>query len=93
MSEITRPSMDSARLPEQSKRLMEVAHELEVSFLTEFLKYSEPSRENASFGGGVGEQQFGSFLRQEHARLMVQAGGIGLAEQLFNSLRVENEKP
>ena len=39
-----------------------------------------------SFGGGVGEDQFGSFLRNEQARLMVEKGGIGLAQTLFESL-------
>jgi len=38
-------------------------------------------------GGGIGEEQFSSFLRDEHAGLMVKAGGIGLAEHLFNALK------
>ena len=36
--------------------------------------------------GGVGEEQFSSFLRAEQAKLMVAKGGIGLAEQIFQSL-------
>ena len=39
------------------------------------------------FGGGAGEDQFGSFLRFEQARQMAAAGGIGLAETIFDALR------
>ncbi len=39
-----------------------------------------------SFGGGLGEAQFASFLRQEQARMMVEKGGIGLSEALFRAM-------
>jgi hypothetical protein len=39
-----------------------------------------------AFGGGPGEAQFASLLRQEQARLIVAAGGIGLAELIFNTM-------
>ncbi|MEZ5796995.1 MAG: rod-binding protein [Paracoccaceae bacterium] len=41
---------------------------------------------NGMFGGGAGEEQFASFLRQEQARMMVDRGGIGLAESLFRAM-------
>jgi len=41
---------------------------------------------NRTFGGGVGEDQFASFLRRAQAEKMVTAGGIGLTEHLFNAL-------
>jgi peptidoglycan hydrolase FlgJ len=62
------------------------AQELEASFLSEMLSYTGMDKSAESFGGGHGEEQFASFLRQEHAKAMVAAGGIGLAEQLFKSL-------
>jgi peptidoglycan hydrolase FlgJ len=62
------------------------AEELEASFLSEMLSYTGMDKSVDSFGGGHGEEQFTSFLRQEHATAMVAAGGIGLAEQLFKSL-------
>ena len=37
-------------------------------------------------GGGIGEEQFSSFLRQEQASLIEKKGGIGLAEALFKSM-------
>jgi hypothetical protein len=39
-----------------------------------------------TMGGGVGEDQFASFLRDAHAKSMVENGGIGLAEALFKAL-------
>ena len=42
--------------------------------------------QTGAFNGGIGEDQFASFLRQEQARLMVERGGIGLARTIFESL-------
>jgi hypothetical protein len=39
------------------------------------------------FNGGIGEEQFQSFLRLEQARAMVGQGGIGLAENIFEALK------
>ncbi len=73
--------------PKPESPLMQRAKELEVSFLAEMLSHAglEP-QENAAFGGGIGEEQFASFLREEQARLMVDRGGIGLAESLFRAM-------
>nr|WP_112310234.1 rod-binding protein [Pseudogemmobacter bohemicus] len=67
-------------------RLMEKAQEMEVVFLTEMLARSGLGAASESFGGGIGEEQFGSFLRAEQAKLMVERGGIGLAETLFRAM-------
>ena len=40
-----------------------------------------------SFGGGAGEQQFASYLRQAQADEMAKGGGIGLAEALFEAMK------
>lgn len=66
--------------------LAEAAKELEAAFLAEMLKSAGLGETPSAFGGGVGEDQFASFLRQERAKAMVDAGGIGLAQQLFESL-------
>lgn len=66
--------------------LLEKARELEAAFLAEMLGYAGLGSANGSFDGGIGEEQFSSFLRQEQARLMVETGGIGLAEQLFRAM-------
>ena len=69
------------------ERLFKAAQQLEATFLAEMLKSTGFGEARESFGGGVGEDQFASFLRQAHADEMVKAGGIGLAEHLFEALK------
>lgn len=69
-------------------RLFEAAQKMEATFLAEMLKSAGLGASRQSFGGGVGEDQFSSFLREEQARGMVEAGGIGLAEALFEAMKV-----
>ena len=69
------------------ERLQKVAQDLEKTFLAEMLKAAKYGEARETMGGGIGEEQFSSFLRDEHAGLMVKAGGIGLAEHLFNALK------
>lgn len=66
--------------------LKQKSQELEAAFLAEMLSFAGLGETESSFSGGIGEEQFSSFLRQEQAKLMVQHGGIGLAEQIFQSL-------
>jgi peptidoglycan hydrolase FlgJ len=40
-----------------------------------------------SFGGGIGEDQFSSFLRDAQSTELAKSGGIGLAESLFNAMK------
>ena len=66
--------------------------ELETVFLSEMLKSAGLGKTNDAFGGGVGEEQFASFLVEAQAREMVKAGGIGLAETLFNSMAKQEKQ-
>ena len=66
--------------------LMVKAEELEATFLAEMLAHTGLGETQGAFGGGQGEAQFSSFLRQEQARLITQSGGMGLAELIFNSM-------
>ncbi|WP_092500573.1 rod-binding protein [Meinhardsimonia xiamenensis] len=68
------------------ERLRALAGEVEAEFLAEMLGAAGLDAALGAFGGGAGEEQFSSFLRREQARLMVKAGGIGLAQQIFESL-------
>lgn len=70
-----------------SSALMQTARDLEAAFLSEMLSLSGLGETSDTFGGGAGEEQFASFLRAEQARLMVDRGGIGLAELIFDSLK------
>ncbi len=67
-------------------QLWEAARALEANFLSEMLKSAGMGETPEGFGGGAGEDQFASFLRLEQAEALVDAGGIGLAEQLYTSL-------
>lgn len=66
--------------------LRQLAQQMEAGFLSEMLGAAGLGESRESFGGGIGEDQFGSFLRDEQATAMVRAGGIGLAESLFHAL-------
>lgn len=72
--------------PARHDQLMAKAEDLEAAFLAEMLAHSGLGEMQGAFGGGPGEAQFTSFLRQEQARLIVQQGGLGLAELIFNSM-------
>lgn len=74
-------------IPDRKTDLFAKARELETAFLSEMLGHAGLGETQGSFGGGIGEAQFSSFLRQEQAKAMVDAGGIGLAEMIFRSLK------
>lgn len=63
------------------------AEAFEAAFLAEMLKSSGLNAMSESFGGGAGEEAFASFLTEEYAQLMSERGGIGLAEQVFETLK------
>ncbi|MGR3322705.1 MAG: rod-binding protein [Pseudooceanicola sp.] len=67
--------------------LRRAAEALEATFLAEMLKSAGLGEARDSFGGGAGESQFASMLAAEQARALAATGGIGLAEQIFNSLK------
>lgn len=62
------------------------AADLEAAFLAEMLGAAGMSAQSGAFGGGVGEEQFESFLREAQAKAMVRAGGIGLTEALVRAM-------
>lgn len=80
-------------LTERQHVLMEQAKALEASFLSEMLSYAGVDAAEGEFSGGVGEDQYASFLREAQARAMVDHGGIGLAEKLFQSLARYDHAP
>ena len=72
--------------PQRDTKLWEMSQSLEASFLSEMLQVAGFGKSREAFGGGVGEDQFSSLLVSERAELIVKAGGIGLAESIYNSL-------
>ncbi|WP_419555521.1 rod-binding protein [Pseudaestuariivita rosea] len=83
--------MQAVGLPPQTtqhnQRLKEVAAQMETAFLSEMLKSAGLGTSRETLGGGAGEDQFQSFLRQAQAEQMVKSGGIGLSEAIFESLK------
>lgn len=72
---------------QKDNALRHAAQELEASFLAEMLKSAGLGEAPEGFGGGAGEDQFASFLVQEHAKALVEAGGIGLSESIYEALK------
>ena len=83
----TNPTPLVKNVARQNATLKEAAQKLEAVFLAEMLKSSGLGKSQDAFGGGAGEDQFQSFLVQAQAEEMVRAGGIGLAESLFQALQ------
>ncbi len=78
-------------LPDRHIEIQKIANELEATFLAEMLKSAGFGRQPESFNGGVGEEQFSSFLVKAQADSMVEAGGLGLTEVFVKSmLEAEN---
>ena len=78
------PNAGSARADEAALRA--AAIRLESAFLSEMLGAAGLGTPRGTFGGGAGEAQFASLLRDTQAAAMVRAGGLGLAESLFEAL-------
>lgn len=78
------PALGGARSEEE---LRAAAEAFEAQFLAEMLEHAGLGAPRASFGGGPGEQAFSSLLIREHARLLTERGGIGLAERLFEAMK------
>ncbi|SCM69471.1 rod-binding protein [Donghicola eburneus] len=75
-------TLPAARLNE----LRETAQQLETTFTTEMLKATGLGKPVGGLNGGIGEEQFSSFRLEQQAAALVQAGGFGLTEALFQSL-------
>lgn len=73
--------------PPQIANLRQATIALEANFLAEMLKSAGMGKPQDGFGGGIGEDQFASFLVQEQARAIAERGGVGLAEQIFNAMQ------
>lgn len=56
------------------------SEQLEQAFLEEMLKYCGPKANSGAFGGGIGEDQFSSFLIQEQAAALASRMDLGFGE-------------
>ncbi|MGC9418329.1 MAG: rod-binding protein [Rhodovulum sp.] len=87
LSPVTAPTAQTPNRTAGDTRLREAAEKLEAQFLAEMLKHAGLGETKGEFSGGIGETQFASFLREAQAEEMVRAGGIGLAESLFEAMK------
>lgn len=86
--ELTQTNSGPPSKPARTEATLRVAaQKLEATFLAEMLKSAGLGKTRETNGGGAGEDQFSSFLVQAQAEEMVAAGGIGLAEALFEALK------
>jgi Rod binding domain-containing protein len=96
-SELMQPvsPVASATLPGSAPdaALARAARDLEAAFLSVMLRDSGVATTPDSFGGGIGEDQFASFLTDAYAAKMAERGGIGLAEAIFRSLKERSDDP
>lgn len=77
--------------PSRDTQLRQAAEALEARFLAEMLASAGLGETPDAFGGGAGEDQFASLMREEQAKAMVKSGGIGLAESIFEALKEKAE--
>jgi hypothetical protein len=80
------PQASTADFSSQKIQIEKAAQELEATFLAEVMKSAGLGKSSEFGGGGVGEDQFASFMVMEHARAMARNGGIGLAEMFVKSM-------
>ena len=78
---------DSPKPGAGDTELARVARDFEASFLSIMLREAGVGVPRGAFGGGLGEDQFASFLTDAYAEKMAERGGIGLAESIFRALK------
>lgn len=86
-------SIPPAQAPKTARdpALWTAAQGLEGAFLSEMLKSAGLGAPRGGFGGGPGEEQFGSMLRDMQVQDLVSSGGLGLAEQIYDALVVRDD--
>lgn len=72
---------------QHESRMRHKAQELEATFLAEMLAHAGVAEAQGAMTGGIGEEQFASFLRREQANAIAQHGGLGLAEAIFEAMK------
>ena len=85
------PNVLSNNVVQKDPELLSLANKIETQFLSEMLKAAGVGEARKAFGGGTGEDQFSSFLTNEYAAQVVNAGGLGLSESIYNALIKKEE--
>jgi Rod binding domain-containing protein len=89
---LARPPLDPAATPGRTParatedRLRAEAERFEAAFLAEMLRHAGLGRMPETFNGGAGEAAFAGSLIQEYANRIAAAGGLGLADKVYQTL-------
>jgi len=62
------------------------AQQFEAAILAELLRSAGAGEAASTFGGGIGEEQFASFLVNAQAERIAARGGLGIAEMALRAL-------
>ena len=74
-------------IQEPGHQARKVAQDFEAVFLSVMVDFMWGEQDlDAPFGGGKGEEMFRSMLNQEYSKAMSQAGGIGIADSVYNEI-------
>lgn len=71
------------QMPAYPVRLKAAAQKFEAAFLSQMLAAAGAGKPAGSFSGGVGEEQFASFLLDMQSQQIARAGGLGIAETII----------
>lgn len=66
------------------------AQQFEAVILAEMLRAAGAGEVASEFGGGIGEEQFASFLINAQAERIAARGGLGIAEMTIRALSVQD---
>ena len=75
------------RASHSNDSLKRAARQLESTFISQMLRAAGADRTREAFGGGAGESAFSSFLADAQAQAIETAGGFGLADDIYRSLK------
>lgn len=68
-------------------RILEAAEDFEAIFLTQMLQHMYADiKTDGIFGGGHAEETWRSLLLDEYGKVMAQAGGVGITENIQREL-------
>ena len=84
---ILSPTLGKPQANLAAEKARETAQDFEAMFLSIMLDFMwKGPNTDALFGGGNGEDMFRSVLTQEYGKTMARAGGVGLADTIYQEI-------
>lgn len=80
--------LDNMETTENEEKLMEVCKDFESYFVQKIIEESKKTLENEDEKGEY-MQYFSSMLNETYADAIVDGGGLGLAQQLYDSMKTQ----